>query len=81
MSRADHRRALGKIVAVSASTFVVELGSAADSFTLVGFDGQHYVARIGSFVLIPLQTEYVVAEVVGLRERELSASEQTDSDL
>ena len=81
MSRADHRRALGKIVAVSASNFVVELSSAADSFTLVGFDGQHYVARIGSFVLIPLQTEYVVAEVVGLRERELSASEQTDSDL
>jgi DNA helicase HerA-like ATPase len=81
MSRADHRRALGKIVAVSANDFTVELSSTADSFTLVGFDGQHYVARIGSFVLIPLQTEYVVAEVVGLRERELSSGEQLQSDI
>jgi DNA helicase HerA-like ATPase len=81
MSRADRRRALGKVVSVTADRFVVELSAGSDSFTLVGFDGQHYVARIGSFVLIPLQTEYVVAEVVGLRERELSASEQIESDI
>ncbi|WP_241980392.1 DUF87 domain-containing protein [Cryobacterium sp. Hh11] len=66
---------------MSANDFTVELSSTADSFTLVGFDGQHYVARIGSFVLIPLQTEYVVAEVVGLRERELSSGEQLQTDI
>ena len=81
MSRADRRRSLGKVVSVAAEKFVVELSSGSDSFTLVGFDGQHYVARIGSFVLIPLQAEYVVAEVVGLRERELSASEQIETDI
>lgn len=81
MSRADRRRSLGKVVSVTADRFVVELSAGSDSFTLVGFDGQHYVARVGSFVLIPLQTEYVVAEVVGLRERELSGSEQIETDI
>lgn len=59
----------------------MELNAGSDSFTLVGFDAQHYVARIGSFVLIPLQDEHVVGEVVGLRERELSTSEQLQSEL
>ncbi|NTW38534.1 MAG: ATP-binding protein [Cellulomonadaceae bacterium] len=52
-----------------------------DSFMLVGFDGQHYVARIGSFVLIPIQVAYVVAEVVGLRDRELSSAERPVSEV
>jgi ABC-type dipeptide/oligopeptide/nickel transport system ATPase component len=81
MSKADNRRSLGKIISVTADRFVVELNAGSDSFTLVGFDGQHYVARIGSFILVPLQTEYVVAEVVGLRERELGAHEQMESDI
>lgn len=80
-SRVDARRSLGTVTSVTADKFVVELNTGADSFTLVGFDGQHYVARIGSFVLIPLQVAYVVAEVTGLRERELSTSEQMTSDV
>lgn len=80
-SRVDARRSLGTVTSVTADKFVVELSTGSDSFTLVGFDGQHYVARIGSFVLIPLQVAYVVAEVTGLRERELSASEQVVSDV
>ncbi len=43
-----------------------------DNFTVVGFDDLHYVARLGSFLMIPAQSEYVVAEVVGLREREVA---------
>lgn len=70
MSRLDRRRSLGRVTFVTADRFTVELNSNADGFTLVGFDGQHYVARIGSFVLIPLQDEYAVAEIVGLRESE-----------
>ena len=42
-----------------------------DNFTVVGFDDLHYVARLGSFLMIPAQSEYVVAEVVGLRERDV----------
>lgn len=80
-SRVDARRALGTVTSVTAGGFTVELSTGADSFTLVGFDGQHYVARIGSFVLIPLQVAYVVAEVTGLRERELSVGEQMVSDV
>jgi hypothetical protein len=36
----------------------------------VGFDGIHYVARLGSFLVIPAHSDYVVAEVVGLREKD-----------
>ena len=65
-------RELGKITSVTADRFVVELSSGLAGFTLVGFDGQHYVARIGSFVLIPLQTEYVVGEITGLRDADIT---------
>lgn len=78
-SRVDARRSLGTVTAVTAEKLVVELNAGADSFTLVGFDGQHYVARIGSFVLIPVQVAYVVAEVIGLRDRELSTNAQEKS--
>jgi hypothetical protein len=44
---------------------------------VVGFDDVHYVARLGSFLMIPAQTEYVVAEVVGLHEREVSGLAQS----
>lgn len=63
------RRRLGTIVEVTAERFRVEMTESADGYTLVGFDGQHYVARIGSLVLIPLTNAYVVAEVTGLQER------------
>lgn len=63
------RRRLGAIIDVSAERFRVEMTETADGYTLVGFDGQHYVARIGSLVLIPLTNAYVVAEVTGLQER------------
>lgn len=63
------RRRLGTVVDVTAERFRVEMAGVADGYTLVGFDGQHYVARIGSLVLIPLTNAYVVAEVTGLQER------------
>jgi DNA helicase HerA-like ATPase len=45
-----------------------------DNFTVIGFDDVHYIARLGSFVIIPVQSEYVVAEIVGLREKDNSTS-------
>lgn len=53
-----------------------------DNFTVVGFDDVHYVARLGTYLLIPAQTQYVVAEVVGLRERDITIpGGRTDFDL
>lgn len=80
-SRVDSRRSIGTVTSVSATQFVVELSGGSDSFTLVGFDGQHYVARVGSFVLIPLQDAYVVAEIVGLREREVASPRAPDREV
>lgn len=70
MSNDDRRRAIGKVISVAADRFAIEVHSGTDNFTVVGFDDIHYVARLGSFLMIPAQTEYVVAEVVGLRERD-----------
>lgn len=66
----DRKRAIGKVISVAADKFVIELHGTTDNFTVVGFDDMHYVARLGSFLMIPVQTEYVVAEIVGLREKD-----------
>ncbi len=81
MSRDDQKRAIGKVVSVAADRFVVEMHSGTDNFTVVGFDDVHYVARLGAFLVIPIQTEYVVAEVVGLRERDASSPDRNPADL
>ncbi|MEG8026390.1 hypothetical protein QP162_22105 [Sphingomonas aurantiaca] len=70
MATDDARRAIGKVISVAADRFVVELHRGSDNFTVVGFDDVHYVAMLGSFVVIPSQTEYVVAEVIGLWEKD-----------
>jgi hypothetical protein len=81
MSHDDRKRAIGKVVSVAADRFVVEMHAGTDNFTVVGFDDVHYVARLGSFLMIPAQSEYVVVEVVGLRERDASTpSERGDFD-
>ena len=74
MSSDDARRAVGKVISVSADRFLVELHRGSDNFTVTGFDDIHYVARLGSFMIVPVQSEYIVAEVVGLREQEHSSS-------
>ena len=81
MSRDDLKRVIGKIVSVSADRFVVELHAGTDNFTVVGFDDVHYVARIGSFLMVPVQAEYVVVEVVGLRERDIGGISHGGADL
>ena len=81
MSHDDRKRAIGKVISVAADRFVVEMHAGTDNFTVVGFDDVHYVARLGSFLVIPSQSEYVVTEIVGLRERDASApSERGDFD-
>lgn len=81
MSRDDRKRAIGKVVSVAADRFVVEMHAGTDNFTVVGFDDVHYVARLGSFLIIPVQTEYVVVEVVGLRERDITSTGRGEGEL
>ena len=81
MSRDDRKRAIGKVVSVAADRFVVEMHAGTDNFTVVGFDDVHYVARLGSFLMISVQTEYVVVEVVGLRERDIASAGRGEGEL
>ena len=81
MSSDDRRRAIGKVTSVAADRFVIEMLRGTDNFTVVGFDDLHYVARLGSFLMIPAQSEYVVAEVVGLRERDVASGGTGDGQL
>lgn len=81
MGSDDRRRAIGKVTSVAADRFVIEMLGGTDNFTVVGFDDLHYVARLGSFLMIPAQTEYVVAEVVGLRERDVAGGATSDGQL
>jgi uncharacterized protein len=78
MQADDKRRAIGKVISVAADRFVVELHRGADNFTIVGFDDVHYVAALGAFVVIPARSDYVVAEVVGLWEKDPSSNRSTD---
>ncbi len=81
MSHDDRKRAIGKVISVAADSFVVEMHAGTDNFTVVGFDDVHYVARLGSFLMVPSQSEYVVVEIVGLRERDsIAPSERGDFD-
>ncbi|MBD9597391.1 ATP-binding protein [Ensifer sp. ENS05] len=81
MSDDNRKRAIGKVISVAADRFVVEMHPGTDNFTVVGFDDVHYVARLGSFLMIPTQSEYIVVEVVGLRERDASSpSDRNDFD-
>ena len=68
MTTDDRRRAIGKVVSVAADRFVVELHHGTDNFTVMGFDDVHYIACLGSYVMIPVRSEYVVAEVVAAVE-------------
>ncbi|SEW05690.1 hypothetical protein SAMN05444851_1131 [Aliiroseovarius sediminilitoris] len=72
MARDEASRAIGKIVSVSADRLVVELHRGSDNFTVVGFDDVHYVATLGSYLMVPTQSEYAVLEVIGLREKDFS---------
>lgn len=73
MKTDDSRRAIGTLVAVTADRFVIELHGGTDSFTVVGFDDMHYVARLGTFTLLPIPNGYIVAEVIGLRDQDSAA--------
>ena len=73
MTPDDRKRSIGKVISICADKFIIELHRGTDSFTLVGFDDIHYVACLGSFLMIPTNTEYVVVEIIGLWEKDSSS--------
>ena len=81
MAKDDTSRAIGKIVSVSADHLVVELHRGNDNFTIVGFDDIHYVATLGSYLTVPMQAEYVVLEIVGLREKDNAPSHALHAEM
>ena len=70
MTSHSKSRVIGIVTSVSANTLVVELHRGSDNFTVVGLDDMHYVATLGSYVLVSMQAEYIVLEVIGMRESE-----------
>ncbi|MCA9474178.1 MAG: DUF87 domain-containing protein, partial [Nitrospira sp.] len=81
MAKDDASRAIGKVVSVSADRLVVELHRGSDNFTIVGFDDIHYVATLGSYLTVAMQAEYVVLEVVGLREKDSGQAYASQGEL
>lgn len=80
MIKDDKTRIIGKIVSIETDRFKVELLSGIKNFNINGFDDIHYFAQINSYVIIPYQNYYIVAEVSGVYEKDttstMSAKEQ-----
>ncbi|PHR46498.1 MAG: ATPase [Fluviicola sp.] len=72
MNKEDKQRVIGKVVAINSDRFTVELLSGIDNFNISGFDDIHYFAQLNSYVIISYQNYYIVAEVSGVREKDLN---------
>lgn len=72
MTKEDNQRVIGKIVAINSDRFSVELLSGLENFNVSGFDDIHYFAQLNSYVIVPYQNYYLVAEVSGVREKDLN---------
>ena len=72
MTKEDKQRVIGKVVAINSDRFSVELLSGLDNFNVNGYDDIHYFAQLNSYVIVPYQNYYIVAEVSGVREKDLN---------
>ena len=80
MTSDDLHRVIGTLTKISADVLTVELHKKLDNFTVVGFEDMQQVARLNSYVIIPLMDEYIVAEVINIRSKEVNQSASDDSD-
>ena len=72
MNQDNKQRVIGKVVAINSDRFTIELLSGIDNFIVNGFDDIHYFAQLNSYVILPYQNYYIVAEVTGVREKDLN---------
>ena len=70
MTKEDKQRVIGKVVVINSDRFSVELLSGLDNFNVNGYDDIHYFAQLNSYVIVPYQNYYIVAEVSGVREKD-----------
>src|SRR5690606_22317809 len=70
MTKEDKQRVIGKVVALNSDRFSVELLSGLKNFNVSGFDDIHYFAQLNSYVIVPYQNYYIVAEVSGVKEKD-----------
>lgn len=70
MIKDDKARIIGKIISIKSDRFSVELLSGIRNFNVNGFDDIHYFAQLNSYVVIPCQNYYIVAEVAGVYEQD-----------
>lgn len=80
MTKEDKQRVIGKVVAINSDSFSVELLSGLDNFNVSGFDDIHYFAQMNSYVIVPYQNYYIVAEVSGVREKDLNVPFSNPTD-
>ncbi len=74
MNNESKERVIGKVVAINSNRFTIELLSGIDNFNVNGFDDIHYFAQLNSYVILPYQNYYIVAEVSEVREKDLNVS-------
>ncbi len=80
MTKEDKQRVIGKVVAINSDRFTVELLSGLENFNVSGFDDIHYFAQLNSYVIVPYQNYYIVAEVSGVREKDLNVPFSNPTD-
>ena len=80
MTKEDKQRVIGKVVAINSDRFSVELLSGLENFNVSGYDDIHYFAQLNSYVIIPYQNYYIVAEVSGVREKDLNVPFSNPTD-
>lgn len=80
MTKEDKQRVIGKVVAINSDRFSVELLSGLDNFNVNGYDDIHYFAQLNSYVIVPYQNYYIVAEVSGVREKDLNVPFSNPTD-
>lgn len=80
MTKEDKQRIIGKIVTINSDRFTVELLSGLDNFNVNGYDDIHYFAQLNSYVIVPYQNYHIVAEVSGVREKDLNLAFSNPTD-
>lgn len=80
MTKEDKQRVIGKIVAINSDRFSIELLGGLENFNVSGFDDIHYFAQLNSYVIIPYQNYYIVAEISGVREKDLNVPFSNPTD-
>jgi len=78
MIKEQQQRVVGKLISVHTNKGVVELTQNVGNFIVSGFDDIHRFAQINSYVVIPYQNNFIIGEVLGIREA--SPSNKNDND-